>query len=178
VVGLLWAAAMLLGFAGVGKTLRPLASAVALRAASIPGSSVLASLPIVRVGGLLEVIVAASVLLWGGSVAAALLSASYLLLTLTAWRMLVVTPGNDCGCFGSSTEPINQLHLVVNSGYLLVGAAAVYWPQPGVLTQLTTQGAEGVAVVVLAGVLAWLSYLLMTELPALLALRAKVAASK
>ena len=177
-VGLLWAAAMILGGAGLSKLFRPGPTAQAIRAADLRGESFFASRFVVRLLGLVELGVAVAVLFSGGTAPAALLSASYLLLTLVAWRMIRVAPGQDCGCFGSSSEPISRWHLIVNGACFLIGAAAVLWPQPSVPDEVTAQGAQGIVLFALTVLLAWLSYLLMTALPALLKLRAKVAAPR
>ena len=174
-VGLLWAAAVVLGVAGLSKLARPASTVDALTAARIPGARVLASTATVRVAGATELGVAGYVLGWGGSPAAALLGVCYLILTVVAWRMLLVSPGQDCGCFGRSSEPITRWHLLVDIAGLSIGVAATLWPQPSVVDEVTGQGAQGVLLVALSLLLAWLCYLLMTALPALGNLRAKVA---
>jgi len=172
-VGLLWAAAGILGSAGLSKLARPAPTVRALQSARIPG--VPASTSTVRVAGLAELGVACYVLGWAGSTAAALLGACYLVLTAVAWRMLRVSPGQDCGCFGGSSEPITRWHLLVDAGGLAIGVAATVWPQPSVVQQVTDQGAQGVLLVGLSLLLAWLGYLLMTAVPELEILRVKVA---
>lgn len=174
-VGLLWAAAALLGAAGLSKLARPASTMYALEAARIPGSRIIASTAAIRVAGAAELGVAGYVLVWGGSSAAALLAICYLILTVVAGRMLRVSPGQDCGCFRGSSEPITRWHLLVDIAGLAVGIAATIWPQPSVIDEVTDQGPQGVLLVGLSLVLAWLGYLLMTALPALGTLRAKVA---
>ncbi|HYN74265.1 MAG TPA: MauE/DoxX family redox-associated membrane protein [Nakamurella sp.] len=174
-VGLLWAAAAILGAAGLSKLAQPASTVHALKAARIPRPRVLAPTAMVRVAGATELAVAGYVLGWGGSPAAALLAVCYLILTVVAWRMLRVSPGQDCGCFGGSSEPITRWHLLVDIAGLSIGVAATRWPQPSVLDEVTDQGAQGVLLVGLSLLLAWLCYLLMTALPALGNLRAKVA---
>lgn len=177
-VGLLWAAAVILAGAGVSKLLRPGPTVQAIRAADLPAESWIATRIFVRFVGLIEIAFAAAVLVGGGSRPALLLTASYLLLTAVAWRMIRVAPGQDCGCFGSSSEPISRWHLVVNGGCSLIGAAAVVWPQPSVIDEVNEQGAQGVLLLALSMLLAWLCYFLMSALPALMKLRAKVAAPR
>jgi len=174
-VGLLWAAAVVLGAAGLSKLARPASTVHALKAARIPGARIIASTAAVRVAGAAELAVAGYVLGWGGPSAAALLGVCYLILTVVARRMLRVSPGQDCGCFGGSSEPITRWHLMVDIAGLAIGIAATIWPQPSVVAEVTDQGAQGVLLVGLSFVLAWLGYLLMTAFPALGALRAKVA---
>jgi hypothetical protein len=177
-VGLLWAAAVILGVAGVSKLARPGPTIQAIRVADVPGEFFFASKFVVRLLGLIEIGIAVAVWGSGGSVPAALLSASYLALTLVAWRMIRVAPGQDCGCFGSSSEPISRWHLIVNGAFFAVGAAAVRWPQPSVIDELSAQGAQSLLLIGMAVLLAWLCYFLMSALPAMLKLRAKVAAPR
>lgn len=176
-VGLLWAAAAILAASGLGKLARPASTVHALKAARIPGARVLASTTFVRVAGATELGVAGYALGWGGSPAAALLAVCYLILILTvvAWRMLRVSPGQDCGCFGGSSEPITDWHLLVDIAGLSIGVAATRWPQPSVLDEVADQGAQGVLLVGPVTAPGVLCYLLMTALPALGNLRAKVA---
>ena len=177
-VGLLWAAAVILAGAGISKLFRPGPTVQAIRAADLPAESWIATTIFVRFLGLIELGIAAAVLLGGGNVPALFLGASYLLLTAVAWRMIRVAPGQDCGCFGSSSEPISRWHLVVNGACLLIGAAGAIWPQPSVVDEMSNQGAQSIALLALAGLLAYLCYFLMSALPALMKLRAKVAAPR
>ena len=177
-VGVVWAAALLLGSAGIGKLLRPAPTVGALRAVRIPGAALLAAPTPVRLIGAAEILVAAAVLVFGGAISAALLAVSYLLLTVVGLRMLKSAPAADCGCFGRTEEPISRWHIAVDVTCLLIAVAAVIWPQHGVPGEFESQGLPTVVVVGLAGLCAWLGYLLMTEFPAMLAQRAKVAATR
>ena len=177
-IGVLWAAAVLLGSAGWAKVIRPAPAADSVRAARLPAGGLLALPIMIRAIGLVEILVAATVLVLGGTVAAALLAISYLLLTFVAGRMFRTAPGTDCGCFSRTTAPIGRWHLIVNVGAFLVASFAVVWPSPGVLAEFESEGWATLPVLVLAIVLAWLCQLLMTALPALLALRTKVAAAQ
>ncbi len=177
-VGLVWAGALLLAFAGLAKIFRPGPTGKAIRAAWSPVRLPWAPLATVRVAGLVEVLVGTAVLGVGGPIPAALLAVSYLVLTVIAAMMIKRAPTTDCGCFGGSAEPISRWHIAVNAAYTLIAAAAVAWPQSGVIGELENVGATVVPVLGLAVLLAWLSYQLMTSLPALLVLRAKVAAPR
>ena len=80
---------------------------------------------------------------------------------------------------GELADALGSLRCFVsNAGYTLVAVAAVAWPQNGVADELKSTGAEVVPLLGLAVLLGWLSYQLMTSLPALLILRAKVAAPR
>lgn len=178
-VGVLTAWALLLAVAGAGKALRPGPTGRALTAARIPGRTILARSPVVRITGAVEFLIGLSVIVIGGPIPAMLLAEAYLLLGLVAWRMVRVSPGQDCGCFGRAAEPISSRHLVVNLAGTAVGVAGVIWPQPSTLQEISEQGVPGG--ILLAGLsilLAWLCYQLMTTLPALLEFRRKVAASR
>ena len=177
-VGLVWAGALLLAFAGLAKTSRPGPTGRAIRAASVPGAAFLGSAATVRALGLVEVLVGTAVLGVGGPIPAALLTVSYLILTVIAVVMIRKAPTTDCGCFGASAEPVSRWHIAVNAAYTLIAAAAVAWPQNGVVGELESVGAAVIPVLGLAVLLAWLSYQMMTSLPALLVLRAKVAAPR
>ena len=177
-VGVLWAAALLLAGAGLGKVLRPASTVAAIEAAEIPGTSWLATPGFARLIGVAELIVAGLVLSRGGATPAALLAAAYLLLTLVAWRMVRIAPGTDCGCFGAAAEPVGRWHIVVDIGCLFIAAAAVRWPLPGVPDMVESAGWATLLILGGAVLAAWLASQLMTSLPALLALRAKVATAQ
>lgn len=177
-VGLVWAGALLLAAAGLAKVFRPGPTGKAIRGATVPGAAFLGSSGMVRLLGLVEVLVGLTVLGVGGPIPAALLAASYLVLTVVAVIMIKRAPTTECGCFGASAEPVSRWHIAVNAGYTLVAVAAVAWPQNGVADELKSTGAEVVPLLGLAVLLGWLSYQLMTSLPALLILRAKVAAPR
>ena len=166
-VGVLWAAAILLGVAGLGKLLRPAPTSRAVIAAEIPGASVLSALPVVRLLGLLEVVIAGVVLGVGGALPAALLAVGYLLLAVVAWRMIRLAPGQDCGCFGTSSEPSSWSHVIVNAAAAIVGLLAVILPQPSLGDVVEQQGAQGLLLLGGSMLLAWLGYLALTALPAL-----------
>ena len=169
-VGVLWAAAILLGVAGLGKLLRPAPTSRAVIAAETPGASVLSALPVVRLLGLLEIVIAGMVLGAGGPVPAALLAISYLLLAVVAWRMISLAPGQDCGCFGTSSEPSSWSHVVVNvvnAVAAVVGVLAVVFAQPSLGDLVEQQGAQSLLLLGGSVLLAWLGYLALTALPAL-----------
>src|SRR6478752_1781079 len=108
--GLVYAAALLLGAAGVGKALRPGATRIALRSAGLPASEVIA-----RGLGIVEVLIAVAALVIGDAVATALVAVSYLGFAWFARRLDTMTRGAaPCGCFGASSAPVGTLHVVVN----------------------------------------------------------------
>lgn len=175
--GLVWAAALLLGAAGVAKLLHPGPTVRAAADSGMPGSSWLTRRWLVRLVGLIEFTVAAAVVLAGGSRPAALLAAIYALLAAVAWGLMRDGRAADCGCFGRSTQPVGRAHLMVDGAGVVIGVGAVWWP-PSALLDGWAQ--DPMAPVVLGGaaiVLSWLAYLSMTALPAVARLRTKVAAA-
>ena len=107
--------------------------------------------------------------------AATLLSTAYLVLSLVAWQMLRAAPGQDCGCFGRTAEPITRWHLAVDIAGVGIGAVAVIWPQRSVVAEVIAQGMPtGLVLIALTALLTWLAYHVMTTLPALLEQRERV----
>jgi hypothetical protein len=175
VVGVLWAAAVLLGVAGVGKLFRPQPTSRAVIAAELPAASVLSRRPVVRLIGAAEIVIAGLVLGVGGSWPAALLAAAYLVLATVAWRMIRLAPDQDCGCFGTADEPSSRWHVAVNLAGAAIGVAAACWPQESVGAVVEQQGLQDLLLLGGSLVLALAGYLLLTAMPALARSRAKVA---
>ncbi|HEY5149225.1 MAG TPA: MauE/DoxX family redox-associated membrane protein [Mycobacterium sp.] len=177
-VGVVWAAALLLAGAGLGKVLNPAPTAAAIEAAEIPGTLWLAGPGFGRLIGVAEVFVAGLVLGAGGAAPAALLAVAYLLLTVVARRLLRMAPGTHCGCFGRAADPVSRWHIAVNLACLLITVAAVALPVPGVPEMIESDGWSPLLILGGAVLAAWLASVLMTSLPALLTLRAKVATAQ
>lgn len=173
-VGLLGAFALLLGLAGVMKVVAPSAARQALSHTGLPGVQALSSTLLVRVFGVAEIAISLLVVFVGGRLAAACLGAAYLLLLVVSWRLVRYSPGRDCGCFGTSGEPATNWHVGVNAMACLVAGASLIWPPNSLITAVADAGALGVVLLVGIVLLAWLGYLLMTALPTLLGIDAKV----
>ena len=73
---------------------------------------------------------------------------------------------------------ISRWHVAVNAAAAAVALAAVIWPQPSLPSAISAAGTLGAPLVVGVGLLAWLGFLMMTTLPELLALNAKVVANR
>lgn len=163
--GLVFAAALLLGAAGVGKVARPGATRIALRSAGLPATVLVA-----RGLGAVEVFVAVTALAIGGPVATALVAVSYLGFAWFARRLQVKTRGAaPCGCFGSSSAPVGTLHVVLN---LLVaaGVGVAVVDAPGSIWSAASDTPwAGVPFVGLTVLLTWLLYVALTTLPETLA---------
>jgi hypothetical protein len=114
------AATVLLGAAGLAKTIRPADTANALRAAGIPASRTL-----VRAGAVAEVGLAAAALMAPGPLTGALVAAAYT--TFAVFVMLALQRGwalASCGCFGRPDTPPTVAHALLNAG---AAASAVWW---------------------------------------------------
>lgn len=168
------AAALLLAGAGAAKLRAPDQAAAMLRAAWRTRLRADAAQVLVRIGGTVEIAVGASVAASGSRVAAALLGCCYLAFLVTAWTLLRRGHRSSCGCFGATESPVGVGHLVVN--VVAVGiaiAAAVRPPGPvgGLFDDDVLTGVVGVGQAVL---LAYLAFLSITALPALVAARRRL----
>ncbi|HEY3140209.1 MAG TPA: MauE/DoxX family redox-associated membrane protein [Acidimicrobiales bacterium] len=117
--GLLGGASLLLLLAGAAKLADPSRTAGALRALGWPSSPWL-----VRLGALVELVLAAATLVIGGRVLALLVGASYLgfaLFVMSALR--AKTPIATCGCFAEPDTPPSPRHVLID-GLLALGAIA------------------------------------------------------
>ncbi len=177
-VGLMGAFSLLLGAAGVKKVVAPSAAGRALLLTGLPGARILSSSVFIRVFGGAEIAVFLTAVFVGGRPSAASLGLVYLLLLVVAWRLVRVAPGRDCGCFGASSEPASGWHVGVNAAACLVAAAAMIWVPESLVDATVHSGPLGFVLLVGMVLLAWLGYLLMTALPTLLALDAKVVTTR
>jgi hypothetical protein len=163
--GLVYAAALLLVAAGVGKATKPGATRIALRSAGLPASELVA-----RSLGIAEIVIAVAALVVGGPVATALVAISYLGFAWFARRLDVKTRGSaPCGCFGASSAPVGTLHVVVNL-LVAVGVGVATLDAPGAIWDAagdTPWG--GVPFLGLTALLAWMLYAALTALPEALA---------
>ncbi len=162
------AAVALLAVAGAAKLRRPAPTGLALARLGLPGSD-----PTVRTLGAVELVVAGAAAVVGGWLAlpVALLYAGFALVSTAQVRLAARTgEAADCGCFGDHSAPVGWSHVALNLA--LAGAAAV-----AALTAADGLAAAGdapvatLAVAGLAGLAAWGTEALLTDLPALRALR-------
>ena len=161
---LVLAAAGLLLVAGVAKAVRPRATSTALRLQGLPAPESL-----VRVLGAGEVLVAAAALLEVPFGAAAL-AVSYAAFTVfVSAALLRGRPLASCGCFAEPDVPPTPVHVLVTAA-LAASAAAVAAGTGGGLRDLL----DGSVLLALGGagsaaLVGWLTYLVLTELPRLMA---------
>jgi hypothetical protein len=152
----------LLAAAGVAKTLDPVPTGGALRAAHLPSDPQL-----VRLLGALEVAASIAGLLLGGPwvIPAAVLYFGFFAFTWMAVRRVI--PVQSCGCFGREDTPPSWFHI----GFNLVALAALVMlavtdgsPIPWDASIVETSVYLGYAALG-----TFLSYLLLTRLPQTLA---------
>ena len=159
--GPLFAGAGLLAAAGALKVVRPVPATRALQAAGLGRWSAGA-----RALGLVEVAVAAAALSIGGRVTAALVASSYVGFALFVVRLRRRAGSQaDCGCFGASATPVTGVHVVVNLGLALGGAASVAWPSPGVLRVMAQTPLAGLPFLGFTALLGWLALITLTLVP-------------
>jgi hypothetical protein len=161
--GPLFAAALVLGLAGVVKATRPDPTRIALRNAGLPGPAWLA-----RAIGAGEVAVAGYALVAGGRVGAALVVAAYVAFAAFAEVVRRRSRGRaSCGCFGASDAPVGTLHVAADLVVAAVVLGAVVDPTAGITTVVTETPAAGVPFVGATLLLAWLLQVLLTAVPEL-----------
>lgn len=160
VTGLAIAGALLLISGGAAKMRSPQPLARALRESQIPGGIA----PVVRLLAIAEATVGAWSLMTAQRIAWMAVSASYIVVT----AFLVVLRHRrgamaSCGCLGGADTPVTAAHLTVTSGYAAVaGLAALAGAPPGLAS---TSLGGGVALLIVAGALTYLSVLVLTALP-------------
>ena len=163
VAGPLFAAALLLGVAGLLKVLTPGPTRIALRHAGLPDSTLAA-----RTIGVGELAVTAVVIGWGGRVGAALLALAYLGFAAFSARVITATRGRaSCGCFGASDAPLTRLHVRVDLAIAAVALVAVVDPVPGLVTVARETPLAGIPFLAFTALLAWLVQVALTAIPRL-----------
>src|SRR5205807_1063032 len=144
---------------------RPGDTSNALDALGWPGTRAL-----VRAGGAAEVVIGASALAAGGRLAPALVAVSYVgfaVFVLAALRR--GTPISSCGCFGEVDAPPTLVHALVCLGAAVVSGMVAVAGAPDVVRVLSHQPWDGVPLVALTALAAYLSFLVMAVLPRTLA---------
>lgn len=163
VVGLVFAAALLLGIAGIAKVLHPAATQVALRTAGLPSARWAA-----RGLGAAEVVLAAVTLAVGGRLGGAIVAVAYLGFAGFSARLLRVGRGGvSCGCFGGDDSPVTRLHVWLNVGLAAAAIVSVLDPGPGLVETARSTPAAGIPFVLFTLLLTWILQVAFTALPAL-----------
>jgi hypothetical protein len=166
------AAAVLLGLSGLAKVRTPM-PAVATITRVLPRTRRRrgALTNSVRIGGVVEALIAVAFLSFGGQITAALLAGCYLVFTAVALRLATDGGHTPCGCFGAADSPVGVSHVALDLIGLTAAVAGIVVPVgagAGLLADSALVAVIGSAQVLL---LAWLGYLVITALPALAALR-------
>lgn len=161
--------AAVVAFAACAKLRDPSTTAGALRA-----SGVRAGDTVVRLGAVVELAVAAAVLVTGARVALGALAASYAGFTV----FVVVALRRDrplatCGCVGRADSPPSRVHVVLDAvAAAVVAIAAVRGVDAPVRVPASLTPVEAITFAVLVVLGTGLFLASITVLPALLALRA------
>lgn len=163
--GPVFAAALLVAVAGAAKVARPASARVALRAAGLPSAAAM-----VRALGLVELVLAGTVLFVAGRVGGALVAAAYLAFAAFAAHLAHHSRrAVPCGCFGSSSAPVGRLHVVLNLAIAAVGLAAMADPPDRLTDVVVATPWAGVPFLGFTAVLAGLLLVAFTVLPEVLA---------
>lgn len=168
VTAVTWVFALLLAAAGAQKLSRPAATGAALQTAELPSNAV-----VVRLLGVYELVLAAAVLIVGGTVPALLLAATYAAFAVFAFRQ--ARRGAGCGCFGQPEAPTTSVHVVLNAAAAAAAALAAATPAAP-FPALRAEPLLMVMVVALLVTAAALLRLTLTALPELTAAQAPFAA--
>jgi uncharacterized protein YjeT (DUF2065 family) len=170
-IGPYLAACLLLAVAGVGKAMRPADTARAV--AAVMPMPLGAIRTLVRTGAVVEAGVGTGALAHPSPVTAGLVALSYL--GLAGFVAVVLARGGplaSCGCFGRPDTPATRLHVIVNIALAASSAAVAATVNPGWLpTILAAQPWHGVPLVLLSLLCAWLSFLVLSRLAELGAVR-------
>jgi len=158
------AMAVLLTAGGLAKLSRPDGTARALAAASLPNQVTL-----VRLGAAAEVVVGLGALAVGGPVGPLAVAVAYIgFVAFLRRSMRRAQSSGSCGCFGANEAPPSRIHVGFNLVAAAVAAGAAVTGWPGVASVVADQPGAGFAFVLLVGVIAFLGYLTLTALPAVL----------
>lgn len=153
--------AALLALAGAQKLVDPTMTVGALRALRLPASPLL-----VRIGSAAELVLGVVAITVGGSIAWAMVAASYL--AFAAFVLAALRGGTmigSCGCFGRDETPPHPIHVVLDLG--LAGVAVVMAATDPVapLEALLDHPVDAVAIVAAAALALVLLYAAFVELP-------------
>jgi hypothetical protein len=153
------AACLVLAFAGIAKVRRPAGTGSAAAAIGLPASPVA-----VRGLGAVELVAAGTGLTIGGPAAVAV-AAIYLGLAIVATRLLVRSPGTNCGCLGVSDSPVSIGHVIVDGAAVVAALLAAFGGSP--LSAAGTSVPVRLAFLASIACCAWLAAQVLDALPAL-----------
>lgn len=153
------AACGVLALAGAAKVRHPSGAREAGAALGLPASA-----GAVRGLGVIEIAAAGAGIAFGGY-GALVVALVYAALALAAARLLVRSPGTNCGCLGLSDEPVSVSHVVVDFAAAVAALLAATGGSP--LVAAGSSPAARLTFLVATGCCAWLGVQLLDALPAL-----------
>ncbi|HET7530494.1 MAG TPA: MauE/DoxX family redox-associated membrane protein [Mycobacteriales bacterium] len=152
-------AGTLLAIGGTPKIRRPAPTSGALRSVGlrVPDAAV-------RAGGLVEAALGVGAVLTGSRLLAASVAASYL--GFSAFVAVALSRGGvvaSCGCLGRSDTPPTRSHLALTLGLATAAAVAAVTGASGLID--LGWSAHDLALLALAGLTAWLAWMVLALLP-------------
>ena len=170
-IALYLVACILLVAAGTAKAVHPTDTARAL--ATFMSQPLVRIRPIVRFGSVAEATLGCIAILVPRPGPAGLVALSF-----AGFAVVIASARHkggaisSCGCFGTPDTPATMLHVVVNIGLALAAASvAVAGPTGSIVSILARQPGHGLPLVVASAVCAWLTYLAISVLAELQAVR-------
>jgi len=170
-IGLYLVACALLVAAGTAKAVRPTDTARAL--ATFVPQPLARIRAVVRFGSVAEATLGCIAILFPRAVPAGLVALSF-----AGFAVVIAVARQEggaissCGCFGTPDTPATMLHVVVNIGLAVAAASvAVAGPTGSILSILARQPGHGLPLIVASAVCAWLTYLAISALAGLQAVR-------
>lgn len=154
----------LLVVSGIAKLVDPVPTMGALRAAGLPDQRWM-----VRLLGLTEIVVAVAAIVWGGFAVAGV---AVMYLAFTVFVVVAIRgdlPLSSCGCFGRTDTPPTWLHAGYNASAAAAALAMGIAGQSGLDVFDGLSWYQSVAYVAFVGLGVYVSYLVLSELPSLLA---------
>ncbi len=172
--GIYLAACLLLVAAGAAKTWRPADTARGL-AETVP-LPVAVLRPLVRTGAAIEAVIGAVALVRPGPITAGLVALSYV--AFSGFVTVVLVRGGplaSCGCFSRPDTPATRLHVVINLVLAAsAGVVAFQVPASSLGSLLSHQPWHGVPLALLGGLCAYLTYLALSSLAEVVAIRMRL----
>jgi len=141
---------------GAAKIVSPDGFSSLLRTLGLPSGRGLA-----RASGVAEVALGATALVVGGTIAAALVAATYAVFAIVV--VLARRAGAEsCGCFGAATAPPSSVHVVVNAVSAIIAIAAAIGGPASLTDSLVDQPLLGVPYLAMITLAGWLTIVLDT----------------
>ena len=160
-------AALVLAGAGIAKAVDPTMTVGALRGVKLRVPAVG-----VRIGGVVEAVLAVAAVVTGSAILALGVAASYLAFTgFVVVALVRRIPIGSCGCFAKEDTPPSMVHIVVNLGAAVSAVGFAASEGNGLGSTIADQPAAGVPFLLLAVAGAYAVYSALTVVPQLARLR-------